>query len=388
MKSHLFATLFIITSFSLALSSCNYPPQENSTNGVSLHSELGGKAEGFERACSAREFSFPEDHGAHPAYRNEWWYITGNLENSAGLRFGFHVTFFRVANPPATPTDNRHSSHWVSKEFYMAHFAMTEGLTGQTAANSSSFERFSRAAAGLSGAQVSNTNLNTVKVWLDDWQLNARQVNDKLVWQLSLKEGDYSLQMNLTPEKPVVLQGNAGYSQKSAHPCNASYYYSIPRLRADGQIMVAGKKHDVTGSAWLDREWSSSALADTQTGWDWFAIQLNDGRDLMLYNLRQTDGGIDPYSYAVEIDRQGNKRQIPIDQIVIEIQHWWQSDSGSRYPVAGTIHRKDTGEVLVFTPLKENQELDFTVRYWEGAIDLTNINGEKIGHGYLELTGY
>ncbi len=387
MINHTLTALFIVTLFCLGLSGCNSPPQEYSTTGVSLHSELGGSAEGFERACTTRQFSFPEDHGAHPKFRNEWWYITGNLEDSSGLRFGFHVTFFRVANPPEKPDANGTSSNWSSSEFYMAHFAVTEGLTEENV-HSTGFERFSRAAAGLSGAHVSNTEESTVKVWLDDWQLHASYVDDKLIWQLSLHEGDYSIQMRLTPEKPIVLQGNAGYSQKSADPCNASFYYSLPRLRADGQIKIAGTQHDVTGTAWLDREWSSSALADTQTGWDWFALQLNDGRDLMLYNLRKGDGSIDSFSYAVEIDQRGTKRQIPIDQISVEVDRWWKSDTGSRYPVAGKILRKDTNEILVFTPLRENQELDFTVRYWEGAIDLASTSGENIGRGYLELTGY
>ena len=183
-----------------------------------------------------------------------------------------------------------------------------------------------------------------------------------------------------------MLQGNRGYSQKSADPCNSSYYYSLPRLRATGTIQSNNETHSVEGSAWIDREWSSSALAPDQVGWDWFALQMDDGRDIMLYQLRKDDGSADPYSHAVEIDEQGRKREIPVPRI--EISQWWQSQTGAKYPIAGRLHRSDSDEVIVFTPLIENQELLLTVRYWEGAIRLADESGKSTGRGYLELTGY
>ncbi len=367
------------------LIACN--KEEQISSGVSLHAELGGSAAGFQRACNARQFNFPKDHGAHSSFRNEWWYITGNLENEAGRKYGFHITFFRIANQPLTEitgTGNQsgnQNSNWSSNEFYMAHFAVTaEDEKIKT------YERFSRAAAGLAGANPDHDN--TIRVWLDDWQLLAKQQNDQLVWQLKIKEADIQLDLNLTAEKPLVLQGDAGYSQKSADPCNASYYYSYTRLKADGTLQIDNDTHKVDGSAWLDREWSSSALGANQSGWDWFAIQLNDGRDIMLYQLRKRDGSRDDYSHAVEIDSDGNPREISIDNIELEITRWWQSEFGSRYPVAGIIRRKDTNETLVFEPLVDDQLLDLTVRYWEGAISLSNKNNESIGRGYMELTGY
>ena len=144
----------------------------------------------------------------------------------------------------------------------------------------------------------------------------------------------------------------------------------------------------MTGTAWLDREWSSSALADNQVGWDWFALQLDDGRDIMLYQLRNADGSIDPFSYAVEIDQNGNKTVLPNAAIDIEVDQWWQSESGARYPVSGEIRRSDTNEVIRYQPLINDQELDLTVRYWEGAIVLRDAQDQAIGRGYLELTGY
>jgi len=391
------AILFAVTT--ALISACNQQPSSPPTDGVSLHSELGGEAIGFERACSARQFKFPEDHGAHPSFRNEWWYITGNAADTSGQQFGFHVTFFRIANEPPIPATEAtaNSSSWSSNEFYMAHFAVTsEGREIKK------FERFARAAAGLAGADITTLankkgedtkngeSENVVRVWLDDWQLSATHGDNShsLNWRISMATADTTLDITLTPQKPIVLQGDSGYSQKSADPCNASYYYSITRLQASGTLGIDGTTHDINGTAWLDREWSSSALGDNQSGWDWFALQLDDGRDIMLYQLRLRDGTRDTYSYAVEIDQQGNAQEIPIGNIDIETTRWWQSESGNRYPVAGVIHRKDTGETIIFEPLTDNQELDFTVRYWEGAIVLANEQGLPMGRGYMELTGY
>ena len=341
---------------------------------VSLHTELGGDASGFERACESRDFSFPQDHGAHPSYRNEWWYITGNVSSDRSVDIGFHATFFRIANSPDQPD---RASAWSASQLYMGHFAISVEGHGAVKAH----ERFARAAAGLSGARLNNNSSTTV--WLDDWTLQHAPDG---AWKIKLAEGSEQLALTLTEEKPVVLQGQDGYSQKSADPCNASYYYSLPRLSAVGTIKSADQTYQVQGTAWIDREWSSSALASGQVGWDWFALQLDDGRDIMLYQLRKSDGSADPFSHAVEVDSQGNKREIPLPRI--EISRWWQSPTGAKYPVAGKLQRTDTDEVIVFTPLIDNQELLLTVRYWEGAIRLTDEAGIPTGRGYLELTGY
>ncbi len=382
------------------LVACNDSAPANGigNSGISLHTELGGSAEGYARACDSREFLFPADHGAHTAYRNEWWYITGNVQNKERKKFGFHATFFRIANAPqanAVQTDTPKEtgfadqqsgdpvnarSAWSADQFYMGHFAISEDGDDQIKAH----ERFSRAAAGLAGAQV-----DPLRIWLDDWQLTAAiEDADELVWQLTLKEGGEFIDLTLRASKPVFLQGHDGLSQKSRERCNASYYYSIPRMRASGKIRSAGVVHEVTGTAWFDREWSSSALADNQSGWDWFSLQLADGRDLMVYQLRLRDGGIDPHSYAVEMRQDGSKRIIPIDAIRIEVDQWWRGSGGAQYPIAGTLHLADTGETIVYRPLIDDQEMQLTVRYWEGAIQLQDASGADIGHGYLELTGY
>lgn len=359
--------------------------------GISLHTELGGSAEGFARACDVREFSFPADHGAHSSYRNEWWYVTGNLESEASIKFGFHATFFRIANKPpsvqgatgdkaiSAATDES-VSNWSADQFYMGHFAITEEGDNRIRAH----ERFARAAAGLAGAQT-----NPVRIWLDDWRLVAGvDDGDKLVWQLTLKEGDESIDLILRASKPIVLQGRAGLSQKSRQRCNASYYYSIPRMQASGSVMANGVSHDVSGTAWFDREWSSSALAEDHVGWDWFSLQLADGRDLMVYQLRTRDGGIDPHSYAVEMKEDGSKRIIDMDAVDITVDQWWRSETGAVYPIGGRIYLADTDETILYRPLIEDQELQLTVRYWEGAITLSDASGDSVGYGYLELTGY
>ena len=402
----------------LLLSACNNNSDTESTvPAISLTTELGGIADGFERACEARDFSFPDDHGAHPEYRNEWWYVTGNLSNDEGRKFGFHATFFRIANrlpveqedpaqdpaqDTATPAASWSStSSWAAEQFYMGHFAISEEGSNRAVAH----ERFSRAAAGLAGATT-----HPVNVWLDDWRLQERSdstpdiqsdiENDELArdkkladesvrhWRLEMASGSESVDLSLQAVKPLVLQGDNGLSFKSAGDCNASYYYSFTRLDVSGDIVNNGVKHSVNGTAWIDREWSSSALADNQVGWDWFALQLKDGRDLMIYQLRKNDGQPDDYSYAVEIDRSGNKKIIPYDQIDIVVKRWWESPTGARYPIAGRIYRADSEETIEYRPLIDNQELPLTVRYWEGAIQLTDGSDTSIGHGYLELTGY
>lgn len=381
--------VFLLISGVLA---CENEKPSGAASGVSLHTGLGGDASGYQRACGPREFTFPQDHADHPEFRNEWWYITGNLENTSAQRFGFHITFFRIANSPLAvdDKDDEVASAWASNEFYMAHFAITS-VADKTIRY---FERFGRAAAGLSGTltethstQSGDREANT-KVWLDDWQLNITEKEGNSSLTVSLTQDDTSLELTMVPQKPKVLQGINGYSQKSADPCNASYYYALTRMTAAGDLVFGGASHPVSGTAWLDREWSSSALADDQAGWDWFALQLDDGRDIMLYQLRKQDGSVDTFSHAVEINGSGEKRDIPLHAWQVKVDDWWQSESGSRYPVAGQVQFKDSGETIVFTPLIENQELNLTVRYWEGAINLSDKSGREIGTGYMELTGY
>ena len=337
-----------------------------------------GDDRGFAKALEARSFSFPQDHGPHPEYRNEWWYFTGNLDDDGGRRFGFELTFFRFALAPSMPDTD---SNWRSRHVYIAHLAITD-------ADDEEFyvaQRYSRAALGLAGAEA-----EPFRVWIDDWEIAAAPGAGENVWQLRAGEQDFGLDLQLTALKPPVLNGTDGLSQKSAEPGNASYYYSITRWQTGGSLRIGSRQFRVSGLSWLDREWSSSALAANQQGWDWFALQLSDGSDLMFYNLRLNDGRQDPMSAGTWIDADGNASRIARSELEIVVTDQWQSPSGGIYPAAWTLHLPKKSLRLEIVPVLADQELITTVRYWEGAVD---VRGERSGlpvsgRGYVELTGY
>ncbi|MCG5500250.1 lipocalin-like domain-containing protein [Ectothiorhodospira lacustris] len=336
---------------------------------------LGGDIdEGYARAVTPRPFVFPDDHGPHPEFRNEWWYITGNLDDEAGRRFGYQITFFRLSLVPTVPES---ASAWATNQVWMAHLAVTDvaGI-GHRA-----FERFSRGAMGLAGAQV-----NPFRVWLDDWVLASDEGND-FPWRLTATSGDIELELRLMPQKPHVLQGDRGLSQKSAAPGNASHYYSFTRLQTEGSIRVQGREHAVSGLSWLDREWSTSALEEGQVGWDWFSLQLADGHDVMYYRFRREDGSEDPFSKGLWVTPEGDHSLITFEQARLEVLERWTGSTGHRYPVAWRLHLPAQGRVLEIRAVRPDQVMDLSVRYWEGAVDVLEA-GEAAGRGYVEMTGY
>ncbi len=334
---------------------------------------------GFAMATQPRTFVFPLDHGPHPKYRNEWWYMTGNLDASDGRRFGFELTFFRFA---LTPKAEISESAWRTNQVYVAHLAVTDA-TGQKFYVA---QRFSRGALGLAGAAA-----DPFRVWIDDWEI-AENVTTaaRESWQLKASDDSFALNLQLLAEKPPVLNGTDGLSQKSDEAGNASYYYSITRWQTDGRIRLGTEEFAVSGLSWLDREWSSSALGTDQKGWDWFALQLSDGTELMFYNLRKNDGSQDANSGGTWILANGTSRRITREEISISTSRTWMSPKGGTYPSAWDIRFPALGLTLNVTPIMDDQELFTTVRYWEGAVDVTGMrNGERItGRGYVELTGY
>ncbi len=368
----------ILASLLCAASAGTADESENAQR--SRLSELlgGGDDRGFAKALQARSFSFPQDHGPHPEYRNEWWYLTGNLDDDGGRRFGFELTFFRFALTPSMPDAD---SNWRRRDVYIAHLAVTD-------ADDEKFyvaQRYSRAALGLAGAQS-----EPFRVWIDDWEIAAESSADANVWRLLAGERDFGLDLHLTAVKPPVLNGANGLSQKSAEPGNASYYYSITRWQTGGSLRIGSVQFSVSGLSWLDREWSSSALASNQQGWDWFALQLSDGSDLMFYNLRLNDGRQDPHSAGTWISADGEASRIDRSDLEIVVTDRWQSPSGGIYPAAWTLRLPQESLRLELVPVLADQELITTVRYWEGAVD---VSGERyglpiIGRGYVELTGY
>ncbi|MFC1659892.1 lipocalin-like domain-containing protein [Gemmatimonadota bacterium] len=346
---------------------------------LSVSEILGGSpVDGFARALKPRPFAFPLDHGPHLDYRTEWWYLTGNLMGSNGELYGFQFTIFRSALDPEAPSGG---SPWATNQVYMGHLALTD-LGSRTF---DAFERFSRGAQGLAGSQA-----EPFRVWLEDWVLEGR--GDGLFpLRLAASEGDRGLSLVLTPEKPLVLQGDEGHSQKGPEAGNASFYYSYTRLATTGTVTVEGREVPVQGTAWFDREWSTSAISGNQVGWDWFALQLSDGRDLMYYQIRRADGSPDPLSKGVLVDGQGGVTNFGSELLELEVRESWESpEDGTLYPSRWCLAIPEEDIKLEVTPLIPNQELNLTFRYWEGAVAVRGTaNGTSVeGRGYVELTGY
>ncbi|MFQ5995672.1 MAG: lipocalin-like domain-containing protein [Acidiferrobacterales bacterium] len=347
--------------------------------GVSVADALGnGDTTGFARAYAPRPFVFPQDHGPHPEYKHEWWYFTGNLESQEGRRFGFQLTIFRIALTPKAP---KRASDWGTNQVYMAHFALSDMQAQQF----HYFERFSRGAAGLAGASST-----PFRIWVGDWFVEKTN-GVGLALRLYAKERDVAVDLRLQSKKPIVPQGENGLSRKSAAAGNASYYYSASRLSTQGVISINGQRINARGLSWLDREWSTSALEEGQVGWDWFALQLSDGRDIMFYRLRRQDGSADPFSSGSLIDVDGSKQTLSLRELEVKVSDYWQSPQTlARYPSGWHLRIPQQQLDIDVTPLFVNQELNLSVRYWEGAVKVMGTSaGVPIkGLGYVELTGY
>lgn len=373
--------------------------------GVVGGGERGG---GFAQVLEPREFEFPRDHGPHPEYRQEWWYVTGNLDSAGGERFGFELTFFRfalapegqaasAARPPsstalaqaalstqtlpsAQPPSPGGESSWRTGQIYMAHFAITDVAHQQFRFT----QKLSRGAVGLAGAR--NPPLH---VWIDDWSLGTVDP-DGAHWTLRAAESGYELTLDAQVLQPPVLNGDRGFSRKSGDPGSASYYYSIPRVSVRGRLVHDGKPVEVQGLAWVDREWGSGTLGSSEQGWDWFALQLQDGTALMFYSLRDHDGGHDPHSAGTWISATGQSRPLSSDQVQIDVLDYWKNPRGDRYPAHWRVRVPTEGIDVDVRPVFPNQELTASARYWEGAVDVTGASaGQKTGgRGYVELVGY
>lgn len=336
---------------------------------------------GFAQALVPRAFSFPQDHGPHAAYRQEWWYFTGHLQGAGGERFGFEVTFFRFALAPPAPTAAG-ASAWRTREIYMAHFAVTD-LAGRRFAYA---QKLSRAALGLAGAQGA-----PLGVWIDDWSLReAAPGAGAPHWRLHAAQAGYELALDLALTAAPVPNGEAGLSVKSAEPGSASYYYSLPRIAVTGTLTRAGAPLAVTGAAWFDHEWGSAALATGQAGWDWFALQLDDGSTLMFYALRDASGQRDAHSAGTFVDRDGAVRPLASAEVTLAASGAWVSADGVRYPSGWHIQVPSLDLDLNAQPLLADQELRTRPRYWEGAVAVSGTRGGAAagGRGYVELVGY
>lgn len=363
----------------LMLAACAPEEAGEAEEEMALGDFLAGEEEGerYARITGPEPLSFPADYGPHPEYRHEWWYVTGNLETAEGRHFGFQVTFFRFNLDPEAPD---RASAWASNQSWMAHLALTDTEAEQF----HHAERFGRGAVGIAGARA-----EPFAVWLEDWSLES--VGEG-TWPARLRgdAGDFAIDLEIRPERPHTLQGEAGYSRKGPGEGNASRYYSYTRMSAQGSVRSGREDLDVSGAAWIDREWGSSALAEDQQGWDWFALQLDDGSDLMFYRIRGPDGDMDPHSKGVLVREDGGSVSLDADQVELEVREIWQSPAGRRYPVAWDLRVPGQALELSIEPRLRAQEITGAFNYWEGAVHGQGRHqGREVSvQGYLELSGY
>ncbi len=353
-------------------------PSPPADTGVALDTVLGGEAQsGFARAEAPYDFQFPEDHNAHPDFRNEWWYIIGNLNADTGEAFGYQLTFFRAG---VRAGDAKPAAGWSSNAFWMAHFAVTD-IAGQTHHHASRFARDGRL-AGQTSAPFA--------VWLDDWRLSALDpdADAALPWRLQARADDMEIDIVLNLDKPIVLNGDAGLSHKGGAAGNASYYYSATRLGTRGELELDGRRHRVAGESWLDREWSTSALAEGTVGWDWFSLQLDTGHDLMLYQLREADGTTHPASAGTQVAPDGEATHLSAADYTLTPLRVWTASDGREYPVSWRVEVPSLSLDAVVEARVDAQWMNTAVVYWEGAVEVRDSDGRARGVGYLEMTGY
>jgi predicted secreted hydrolase len=315
---------------------------------------------------------FPEDEGAHPAFRTEWWYVTGWLEPEREAPIGFQITFFRTR----PETDDRNPSAFTPRQIFVAHAALSDASHGRLVHD----QKIAREAFGLAGAKADRTH-----VWIDDWALTQ----DGGTYRITAPARDFVLDINCTAGQPPLEQGEQGYSRKGPDPRSASYYYSLPHLRVAGALTRRRTRSAVTGTAWLDHEWSSSYMDPEASGWDWLGINLDDGSALMLFQMRARAGG-KFWAGGAHRSAMGVRRSFAPAEVQMTPIRWWRSArTGTNYPVAWRVQAG--GLNIELQPLMDDQEHDTRLSvgtiYWEGAVSAT-IAGRSVGRGYLELTGY
>jgi predicted secreted hydrolase len=346
-------------------------------------------AEDFRRALPGRIFSFPQDHFSHPEFKTEWWYYSGHLQSIREVRksFGYQLTFFRTG---LTREAKNQKSRWSIQDLYFAHLALTD----ESKERFDYREKVSRGSLGEAGAFPFSPKGKTFRVWIEDWSVEGGGggMKDHL---LKARDKDFGIELMLTPEKNPVIHGQHGISQKAEGKGFASHYYSITRLKTEGKVFLRDKEVPVQGLSWMDHEFGSSQLREYQVGWDWFSIQLENGVDLMFYQIRNKDGKIDPYSSGTIIFPDGRNEFLALKEFQIEVlENWRGQKSGANYPSRWRLKLNDRSIELVLTPTVKDQELitkeSTRVTYWEGSVKVEGKyqNNPIKGKGYVELTGY
>lgn len=382
--------MVILCFGAIALSGAYKPLEGTASQGIvgRLSAAAPATLEGYARSDGTRKLTFPKDYGAHPDFQTEWWYYAGNLTDTQGRRFGYQLTFFRRALVPPQERAVR-LSKWGTDQAYLAHFAITDVRSN----DHSAFERLSRGAAGLAGAEA-----KPFQVWLEDWRIEETAPS---IYHLHVSQAAnqgkggqtqaITLDLDLHDLTGPILQGNQGYSQKGPEPTNASYYFSQPRLASQGTLQLGDQTFKVQGTSWMDHEFSTSALSPGQVGWDWFSIQLEDGSELMVYQMRREDGIVDEFSSGTWIAPDGSTRQLQKKDFEIAVTHIWQSQhTNGIYPAGWTVRVPNLDLELEIRPVVADQEMNLTYQYWEGAVDVkgTRAGISVSGVGYVELTGY
>ncbi|WP_242208724.1 MULTISPECIES: lipocalin-like domain-containing protein [unclassified Pseudomonas] len=326
---------------------------------------MGNQALAFTPVVPGRVFRFPADHGAHDGFRIEWWYVTANLKDQQGNQFGVQWTLFRSALKPLAE-----QAGWADQTIWLGHAAVTSSTVHHAA------ERYARGGVGQAGVQLA-----PFEAWIDDWRFASQAQDPMSDLQLSARDKDFAYQLHLTSSRPLVLQGDKGFSQKSEEG-QASYYYSQPFFQASGTLQIDGQSYTVAGPAWLDREWSSQPLTANQTGWDWFSLHLDSGEHVMLYRMRQKDGA--PYLTGTWIAADGQTQTLSSSQIQLTPQTTAKV-AGKSLPVKWSISIPDKQLDISLDALNPNAWMNLRIPYWEGPV---RISGSHPGQGYLEMTGY
>ncbi len=353
--------------------------QSSNTPATSLLSQLltdRSQQPGWAQARPDYRLQFPADHLAHNRFSIEWWYLTANLTAvETGEHYGAQFTLFRRGLAPTDSSANR----WQQPQLYMGHMALTDTAAGQHR----SAQRFSRQGPGLAGSTA-----QPLAVWLENWQLQAEQPQQLFPARLQAwdRQQQFGYQLRLTPDKPMLLQGQQGYSAKHAavgpgQPQGASHYYSYTRLAVSGTLRKGEQRIEVRGQAWYDHEWTSSTLVEGQQGWDWFALQLDDGRDLTVIRVRGEQGDHWQLSLAGP-----DGAPLPVSGLPhLTVTQHWRSDDGVQYPARWRLKLAQPALDIQIKPRLADQEMKQLVRYWEGAV---TVSGSHRGQGYVELTGY
>ena len=372
-------SVFVLTLTPLFFLGCEESTQPSAQNmgsilgtGAQTENEVQKETEQFTPVVKGIDITFPADHQAHPNFRHEWWYLTANLIDEEGNALGVQWTQFRFAAAPKDSSNSTKETTWQSQQIYMAHSAVT------TKDKHYADEKWSRDQAELAGVSAS-----PFRVYLDDWQWTST-TDDLFPTTLVANSDQFGYSLKLTNNAPYQKQGEQGYSTKSGDGKVASYYYSQPFINVSGEVIIDGVTHQVFGKGWIDREWSSQFLLDSQQGWDWFALRLSDESSLIVFQLRNSATGEASYSHARLMQQDGSG--IAIKQQDINLTAIKQTEiDGSDYPTKWQVSIPTQQIELTVSALNPNAKMPLSVPYWEGPV---LIEGTHPGTGYMELTGY